>query len=102
MGIVGRRRGKPVPSAGGRIRANIRVQEARQEAALARYEQTVLVALEDTENTLVAYGEEQTRLCLASDRHTGSCSGGGGEIVLSLVYKARTTRNWAFPLIIRA
>jgi multidrug efflux system outer membrane protein len=47
--------------AGGRIRANIRVQEARQEAALARYEQTVLVALEDTENALVAYGEEQTR-----------------------------------------
>src|SRR5262249_11757600 len=28
--------------AGGRIRANIRVQEARQEAALAHYEQTVL------------------------------------------------------------
>ncbi|HKD40531.1 MAG TPA: TolC family protein [Myxococcaceae bacterium] len=47
--------------AGGRIRANIRVQEAGQEAALARYEQTVLGALEETENALVAYGEEHAR-----------------------------------------
>src|SRR4029450_5047390 len=47
--------------AGGRIRANIRAQEARQEAALARYEQTVLTALADTENALVAWGEEHTR-----------------------------------------
>ena len=47
--------------AGGRIRANIRVQEARQEATLARYEQTVLGALEETEDALVAYGEEHTR-----------------------------------------
>jgi len=47
--------------AGGRIRANIRVQEAGQEAALARYDQTVLGALEETENALVAYGEEHTR-----------------------------------------
>jgi outer membrane protein TolC len=42
--------------AGGRIKANIRVQEARQEAALARYEQAVLAALEDTETALVQYG----------------------------------------------
>jgi outer membrane protein, multidrug efflux system len=47
--------------AGGRIRANIRVEEARQEAALARYEQTILGALEETENALVAYGNEQVR-----------------------------------------
>src|SRR5215468_1133361 len=47
--------------AGGRIRANIRVQEAREEAALAHYEQTVLDAIEETENALVAYGEEHTR-----------------------------------------
>jgi outer membrane protein, multidrug efflux system len=47
--------------AGGRIRANIRVQEARQEAALARYEGAILGALEDTENALVGYGNEQTR-----------------------------------------
>jgi multidrug efflux system outer membrane protein len=47
--------------AGGRIRANIRVQEARQEAALAGYEQAVLAALEDTETALVRYGQEQAR-----------------------------------------
>jgi outer membrane protein, multidrug efflux system len=47
--------------AGGRIRANIRAQEARQEAALARYEQTILSAFADTENALVAWGEEHTR-----------------------------------------
>jgi len=41
---------------GGRIRADIRLQEARQEVALARYEQTVLGALEDTENALYVRG----------------------------------------------
>jgi len=37
------------------------MQEARQEAALARYEQAVLGALEDTETALVKYGQEQAR-----------------------------------------
>ena len=45
----------------GSIRANIRVQNARQEQALDAYEQTVLVALEDAENALTAYAREQTR-----------------------------------------
>jgi multidrug efflux system outer membrane protein len=45
----------------GRIRANIRVQNARQEQALAAYEQTVLGAMEDVENALTAYAREQTR-----------------------------------------
>ncbi len=45
----------------GRIRANIRVQNARQEQALASYEQTVLSAFEDVENALVAYANEQVR-----------------------------------------
>jgi NodT family efflux transporter outer membrane factor (OMF) lipoprotein len=45
----------------GRIRANIRVQDARQEQALIRYEQAVLLALEDVENALVNYGKEQSR-----------------------------------------
>ncbi|HTX20313.1 MAG TPA: efflux transporter outer membrane subunit [Candidatus Aquilonibacter sp.] len=45
----------------GRIRANIRVQNARQEQALAVYEKTVLTAFEDVENGLVAYANEQTR-----------------------------------------
>jgi len=45
----------------GRIRANIKVQDARQEQALAAYEQTVLTAFEDVENGLVSYANEQIR-----------------------------------------
>jgi outer membrane protein, multidrug efflux system len=45
----------------GSIRANVRVQNARQEQALDTYEQTVLVALEDAENAITAYAREQTR-----------------------------------------
>ena len=45
----------------GRIRANIRVQNARQEQALAGYELSVLNAMEDVENSLTAYAKEQTR-----------------------------------------
>jgi outer membrane protein, multidrug efflux system len=45
----------------GRIRANIEVQTARQETTLARYEQAVLVALEDVENALVAFAQERLR-----------------------------------------
>jgi NodT family efflux transporter outer membrane factor (OMF) lipoprotein len=45
----------------GRIRANVKVQNARQQQALAAYEQTVLSAFEDVENSLVAYANEQTR-----------------------------------------
>src|SRR5262249_53322405 len=51
--------------AGGRIRAQIAVEEARTSQALAAYEKTVLVALEDVENALVDYlreGERRTRL----------------------------------------
>ena len=46
---------------GGSLRANVRVQKARAEQALDTYRQTVLVALEDAENALVAYAKEQTR-----------------------------------------
>jgi multidrug efflux system outer membrane protein len=45
----------------GSIRANVRVQNARQEQALDTYQQTVLVALEDAENAITAYAREQTR-----------------------------------------
>lgn len=45
----------------GRIRASIRVQNARQEQALAAYEKTVLTSLEEVENALVAYAKEQIR-----------------------------------------
>jgi NodT family efflux transporter outer membrane factor (OMF) lipoprotein len=45
----------------GRVRANIRVQDARQEQALASYEKAVLAGFEDVENALVAYAKEQAR-----------------------------------------
>jgi multidrug efflux system outer membrane protein len=45
----------------GRLRANVRIQNTRQEQALNTYEQTVLTALEDVENALVAYAKEQIR-----------------------------------------
>jgi NodT family efflux transporter outer membrane factor (OMF) lipoprotein len=45
----------------GRIRQNIEVQSALQEQALIRYESTVLGALRDAENALIAYAEEQNR-----------------------------------------
>jgi len=45
----------------GRIRANIRVQEAREEEALAQYEQTILLAFEDVDSALTAYAKEQIR-----------------------------------------
>jgi NodT family efflux transporter outer membrane factor (OMF) lipoprotein len=45
----------------GRIRANIRVQNARVEQALAAYEQSMLAAFTDVETALTAYAKEQTR-----------------------------------------
>jgi outer membrane protein TolC len=45
----------------GRIRSNIRAQDARERQALADYEQTVLSAFEDVENSLSAFAKEQTR-----------------------------------------
>ncbi len=45
----------------GRVRARIRAADARTEAALAQYEQRVLLALEETENALVAFTRQQAR-----------------------------------------
>src|SRR5262249_23914712 len=66
------------------IRANIRVQEARQEQALLAYRKAILVALEEVEAALTAQDREQQRreslraavaanrraLALATDRYT--------------------------------
>ena len=43
----------------GRIRANIQVKNAQQEEALVGYEQTILTAMKDVENSLIAYSKEQ-------------------------------------------
>ncbi len=46
---------------GGRVRNTIALRDAQADEALVVYEQTVLLALEDVENALVAYVEEQAR-----------------------------------------
>jgi NodT family efflux transporter outer membrane factor (OMF) lipoprotein len=46
---------------GGAIRENIEVQNALQEQALDQYENTLRTALEEVENALANYGEEQLR-----------------------------------------
>ncbi|HSH13670.1 MAG TPA: efflux transporter outer membrane subunit, partial [Desulfurivibrionaceae bacterium] len=46
---------------GGRSRRNIEVQSAIQEQALLQYRNVVLAALEEVENSLTAYAEEQRR-----------------------------------------
>jgi len=45
----------------GRVYARIKAADARAEASLAGYEQTVLNALEETENALVNYRQERIR-----------------------------------------
>ncbi|HEY5505393.1 MAG TPA: TolC family protein, partial [Sedimentisphaerales bacterium] len=47
--------------AGGSIRQNIEVQSALQEQYLIAYETAVLTALEEVENALAAFVEEQSR-----------------------------------------
>jgi NodT family efflux transporter outer membrane factor (OMF) lipoprotein len=45
----------------GRVRAQVGAQTAVQEAALATYEKTVLTSLQEAENAIVAYAQEQNR-----------------------------------------
>jgi NodT family efflux transporter outer membrane factor (OMF) lipoprotein len=44
-----------------RVRAEVRAQTAVQEAALATYEKAVLTSLQEAENALVTYAQEQNR-----------------------------------------
>lgn len=45
----------------GRVRSRIQIANAQTDAALAAYESTVLLALEETEGALVSYGQAQSR-----------------------------------------
>ena len=45
----------------GRLRANVAVREASAEQSRLAYESTVLLAMEEVENALVAYGQERQR-----------------------------------------
>jgi outer membrane protein, multidrug efflux system len=58
---------------GGRIRANIRVQNARQEQAVIQYEKAILMAVEDVENALTSYTREQPRLESLRALSRGEC-----------------------------
>jgi outer membrane protein, multidrug efflux system len=55
---------------GGRIRANIEVQNAREEQAALRFEQTLLGALRNVEDALVAHAKEQQRRAALSQAVT--------------------------------
>ncbi|MHB8110947.1 MAG: efflux transporter outer membrane subunit [Syntrophorhabdaceae bacterium] len=46
----------------GAVRSNIEIQNARQEQALLQYENTILLALEEAENTITSYVNEQKRM----------------------------------------
>lgn len=45
----------------GKIRNNIKIEDAQTEQALIRYEKTILNALEEVENSLLSYIQEQVR-----------------------------------------
>ena len=57
---------------GGKIRNNIKVQEARTEQLLYFYEQSVLLALEEVENALVAFEREKVRRDRLADAVTAA------------------------------
>ena len=56
----------------GRIRANIKIQNEAQYQALLSYRSTVLTALNDVENSIVAYAQEQEHRQALSDAVTAN------------------------------
>jgi multidrug efflux system outer membrane protein len=61
----------------GSARARLRGAEAASRESLARYEQSVLLAIEETESALVAYREEQARLVNLSEQARESARAAG-------------------------
>ena len=60
----------------GRVHAQVAGARARTNTALAQYEQTVLKALEETENALVTHARTRDQLVHASDAAESSAAGG--------------------------
>jgi multidrug efflux system outer membrane protein len=56
----------------GSIRARLRASEAQSDAAAANYEKVVLMALEDTENSFLAFSKRQTQLKSLSEQAEAS------------------------------
>ncbi|HZL99316.1 MAG TPA: efflux transporter outer membrane subunit, partial [Planctomycetota bacterium] len=54
----------------GRLRSRVEAQDARTEQALVRWEQSVLTALEESENAMTAFVREQTRRASLSEAVT--------------------------------
>ena len=52
----------------GTVKARLRASEAQADGALAQYEQSVLLALEDTENALTGYARQQARLAIVAEQ----------------------------------
>jgi multidrug efflux system outer membrane protein len=62
----------------GSVRARLRAAQAQADGALAIYEQTVLRALEETENAFVGYAQNQSRLAALIEQ--ASASGRAAEL----------------------
>ncbi|HEY1312392.1 MAG TPA: TolC family protein, partial [Steroidobacteraceae bacterium] len=56
----------------GSVRARLHASEAQSDAAAANYEKVVLTALEDTENSFLAYSARQTQLKSLSEQAQAS------------------------------
>jgi outer membrane protein, multidrug efflux system len=56
----------------GSVRARLRASEAQSDAAAANYQKVVLTALEDTENSFVAYSSRQAQLKSLSEQEQSS------------------------------
>mgnify|MGYP000179788018 FL=1 len=56
----------------GRVRARLRQAQAGSDVALAVYEQTVLLALEDTQNALADYGQARARTAALDEAVTSA------------------------------
>jgi multidrug efflux system outer membrane protein len=65
----------------GSVRARLRVRQAELNAATATYAQTVLLALEETENSFTGYAKEQAALKSLSEQARASAhpTRGGGR-----------------------
>jgi len=73
---------------GNRIRSNIKVREALTKQAMTDYEQTILLALEEVENAMIAF--EQEKLRLQAIRRTVSSAQKSVELVTELYEKGLT------------
>jgi NodT family efflux transporter outer membrane factor (OMF) lipoprotein len=73
---------------GGRIRNNVRAEEAGTKAALHAYEQTILLALEEVEDSMAAYANEQDRI---QSLETAATAANKSVVLVRELYKSGLT-----------